>query len=225
MTDLLLYPAANHPTHESLRIGLLLALSGGLMDAYTFLCRGGVFANAETGNLVRLGICLAQRDWSGGLQFAFPILAFAFGVLMADLFQQQCGQGALHLTWRQLILVLECGVLILVSLLPLDALANVLVAFVSAVQMQSFRSFRGNAGGTTMCTGNLRSGTHNLFCFLTARSPDSLRSSLAYYSIILAFTLGALLGGLVDPLLGERAILLCVFPLSLACLLMFSKQV
>ena len=34
---------------ESLLIGALLAVSGGLMDAYSYLFRGQVFANAQTG--------------------------------------------------------------------------------------------------------------------------------------------------------------------------------
>lgn len=33
---------------ESLRLGLLLALAGGFMDAYSYIERGGVFANAQT---------------------------------------------------------------------------------------------------------------------------------------------------------------------------------
>ena len=32
-----------------------LILSGGLLDSYTYCCRGGVFANAQTGNLVLMG--------------------------------------------------------------------------------------------------------------------------------------------------------------------------
>jgi len=31
---------------ESIQLGAILALSGGLMDAYTYVCRGHVFANA-----------------------------------------------------------------------------------------------------------------------------------------------------------------------------------
>ena len=31
-------------TSEALRVGLVLALAGGYLDAYTYLCRGGVFA-------------------------------------------------------------------------------------------------------------------------------------------------------------------------------------
>ena len=61
---------------ESLRLGLVLALVGGYLDAYTYLCRGGVFANAETGNMVLLGIHLAQGHWQGALKYLSPVLAF-----------------------------------------------------------------------------------------------------------------------------------------------------
>lgn len=50
---------------ESLRLGLLLAVVGGFLEAYTFLSRGGVFANCETGNLVLLGLYLAQGQMVG----------------------------------------------------------------------------------------------------------------------------------------------------------------
>ena len=58
---------------ESLANGLLLAFAGGMMDAYTYLCRGQVFANAETGNLVLLGIQLAQRNWGRALYYLCPL--------------------------------------------------------------------------------------------------------------------------------------------------------
>ena len=44
---------------DSLRMGGLLAAIGGFLDSYTYIARGGVFANAQTGNLVLLGLRLA----------------------------------------------------------------------------------------------------------------------------------------------------------------------
>jgi hypothetical protein len=41
---------------DTLPTGLLLACAGGFLDAYTFVGRGGVFANAQTGNIVLLGV-------------------------------------------------------------------------------------------------------------------------------------------------------------------------
>ena len=41
---------------ETFRLGAVLALAGGFLDAYSYCVRGGIFANAETGNMVLLGI-------------------------------------------------------------------------------------------------------------------------------------------------------------------------
>ena len=48
---------------ETLRLGIILALSGGFMDAYSYLERGNVFANAQTGNLLLFGVNLAEGNY------------------------------------------------------------------------------------------------------------------------------------------------------------------
>ena len=45
-------------TSESFRLSALLSFSGGLQDAYTYNVRDGVFANAQTGNVV-----LMSQNW------------------------------------------------------------------------------------------------------------------------------------------------------------------
>ena len=48
---------------ETFLMGTLLALTGGFLDAYTYMSRGGVFANAQTGNIVLLGLNMASGQW------------------------------------------------------------------------------------------------------------------------------------------------------------------
>ena len=67
---------------ESFAAAALLALSGGLLDAYTYLCRGGVFANAQTGNMVLLAIRAAEGKWQEAGRYLIPILAFAAGAMI-----------------------------------------------------------------------------------------------------------------------------------------------
>lgn len=37
--------------------------AGGFQDAYTYCCRGSVFANAQTGNIVLLSAALFRGEW------------------------------------------------------------------------------------------------------------------------------------------------------------------
>ena len=65
---------------ESLLLNLLLACSGGFQDAYTYIGRGHVFANAQTGNIVLLSTHLLSGNVSLVLHYLLPVLAFAGGV-------------------------------------------------------------------------------------------------------------------------------------------------
>lgn len=164
---------------ESLTVGFLLALTGGLLDAYSYLNRGEVFATAETGNIVLMGINLAQQNWSGALHYLLPVLAFTAGILAAEWVRRRCDPGEgrpQRLHWRLPLLLAECGAILVVSALPmgpLDPLANIIISFASALQVESFRNIQGYGCVTTMCTGNLRSGTENLFHWLSRREPKA----------------------------------------------------
>lgn len=50
---------------EALPTGIFLTLSGGFQDAYTYFCRGKVFANAQTGNIIMMGHNLASIEKQG----------------------------------------------------------------------------------------------------------------------------------------------------------------
>ena len=56
---------------ESIKLGVILAIAGGFMDAYSYMCRGKVFANAQTGNILLLGINISERNWHMALPIWF----------------------------------------------------------------------------------------------------------------------------------------------------------
>ena len=209
---------------ERFRLGALLALAGGFLDAYTYLTRGKVFANAQTGNMVLLGINLLEGHWDRAGAYLIPILAFAAGVMAAELVRKRC-QHRSGLHWRQLMVAAELVIVAVVAFLPqqYNTAANVLVSFTCSLQVESFRKLRGRAFATTMCTGNLRSGTELLFRFLPTGEAEEGRGCLRYYGVILFFIGGAVLGGLSSGLWGERAVLCCCAMLLLAFLMMFVR--
>ena len=113
--------------------------------------------------------------------------------------------------WRQAVVLLEAVILLLVAFLPsqLNLLANVLVSFVCAMQVESFRKIEGNAYATTMCIGNLRSGMEYLYRWHVTRDRAHLHRAKVYYLVILVFVLGAALGGVTCRSLGRLSILIC----------------
>ena len=190
-------------------MGALLAAAGGLLDAYTYLSRGGVFANAETGNMVLFGICLIQGQWRRAAGYLLPILAFALGVLAAEFIREHHRSGPRY-HWRHTVLLAEIAVLCAVAFLPRgewDPAANTLVAFVCALPVETFRKVRGNPFATTMCTGNLRSGTEAIYHALTGGKRTSVEKGLCYYAVIACFIAGAALGVLLTKLAPQRAVL------------------
>ena len=219
----------NGQMSESLLLGGLLALAGGFFDAYTYLCRGGVFANAQTGNIVLFGLELAERQWLRALTYLLPILAFALGVVAAELVKRRGKRehhpdGALH--WRQTIVLAEIVILAVVAFAPqeLNTAVNISISFVCAMQVETFRKVRGSAFATTMCTGNLRSGTEQLVLWWQNGDRKAARKARHYYAIILWFIVGAALGALCTDAWGERALLLTCAPLLAVFGLMFREE-
>ncbi|MCI5624973.1 MAG: DUF1275 domain-containing protein [Clostridiales bacterium] len=207
---------------EALPLGLLLALTGGILDAYTYLNRGAVFATAETGNLVLLGINLAMGHWLKVIYYLLPISSYAAGLLVTLAFHRRSDKLFFH--WRQFVVLTECLVVLLATIIPqgeLDPLVNCMIAFISAMQVQTFRKFRGCACATTMCTGNLRSGVEALYFHLADKEPGSLDRAKVYFGLIAFFVTGAVISSLLAPLFAGRAILVAILPLAASFLLMF----
>lgn len=211
---------------ETLFLVALLAVVGGFLDAYTYLTRGEVFANAQTGNMVLLAIDLARGNFTLAFRYLIPIFAFATGVLVAEAVRARFHtHPTFH--WRQIVVAAEILILLAAAFTPRgprDNLINVSISFVCALQVESFRKIQGKAMATTMCTGNLRSGTELLFHFFQSGDKARFRPAFRYYSIILFFIAGASLGVWFTSLLEERAVLLCCGLLLIAFFAMFIRN-
>ena len=191
-----------HPAAERLFPVALLTLSGGLQDAYTYLRRGKVFANAQTGNIVLLGQSLFDGDWGRAARYLLPVLAFALGVAAAEAIRVRRPR------WQRRVLLWEILLLFLVGFIPhsLDQLANALVSFSCAMQVQAFRKVEGVPFASTMCIGNLRSGMESLCAFLRTGDHQERRKARLYFFLIFLFALGAEAGSLAAELLDLPAI-------------------
>lgn len=194
---------------------VMLTLAGGFLDAYTYAERGGVFANAQTGNIVKLGIAAAQGEYVRCVRFLVPVIAFVIGVAVVLMIESYCEKRKIHFI-RRAVLLIEMAVMIIVSFLPrgefTDMLSNVLVSFACAMQMECFRQFIGQAFATTVGTGNLRKMVEFVYRAVTRKNKEDLKTAGQYLVILLTFVFGAYIGTILTLKYGPRTILLTLIP-------------
>lgn len=211
-----------HQISESIGLGIVLALSGGLMDAYSYVGRGRVFANAQTGNILLLGIHASEGRWQEAVLYFFPVLAFTAGIILAETIRYRMKEkSTLH--WRQYCVLIEAVILFSVGFMSqgYNLLANSLTSFVCGIQVQSFRKIHGNAMATTMCIGNLRSAAQALTDYWHTRDRQTIKKALLFYGLILVFALGAVIGYKCVKLWQEKAIWLSSSLLFISFAMMF----
>jgi len=211
----------NKQMSESYLLGALLAVVGGYLDAYTYISRGKVFANAQTGNIILGGLNLAERNWTKSLYYMIPILAFVLGVYISDMIKNKYKENT-SFHWRQIVVLIEIAVLFSVAFIPqgaMDVIANTAVSFVCSLQYGSFRKFT-----TTMCTGNLRSATDLLFMYRQTKNKQSGKNSLQIYGIILFFVVGVVFGTHLTQSFMEKAVLFSCIILIFVFTIMFVKE-
>lgn len=216
---------AKQQISESMVLAVFLTLAGGFQDAYSYNCRGKVFANAQTGNIVLLGQNLAQGHFQTAMHYLMPLAAFIGGVYVTE-WVHHLYKDNKKVHWRQIVLFVEVVLLIIVGMLPhsLDVLANVLMSFACALQVNSFRKFRGLPCATTMCIGNMRSATEMLCKYHITKDKSLKKKSRYYYFVILIFAIGAAMGAVMSIHIGLPAIWTAAVLLGVGFVLMFIKE-
>ena len=181
---------------------------GGYLDAYTYLTRGGVFANNHTANMANLGIRAAQGDWRGAMACLIPMLACVLGAAAIGALKNRPKRRLLSGDWRQDALLLELLALIAAGFIrpgASDFAVNAGFSFLTGYQLCLFRSWEGSAHNTTICTGNLRSLGQYLYEAAEGRGPGAWAKPLRYAFLVFSFAAGAGTGAWICSAAGQRA--------------------
>ena len=117
MKKLRMHYCSKKQMSESFLTAAFLSVSGGLQDMYTYISRGHVFANAQTGNIVLLSQHIFAGNGADVMRYLMPVLSFMFGVAAATEIRQHFQNiGRIH--WRQIVILIEMSMLFLVGFLP-----------------------------------------------------------------------------------------------------------
>jgi uncharacterized membrane protein YoaK (UPF0700 family) len=188
-------PIRGSKAEDSLGVATLLSLAGGFLDAFTWLAHGGVFANAQTGNIVLLGLFSALGKWPEAVRHIPPIAAFTVGVFIAS-----------RMLAPLFSLVVEILLLLIVTVLPPgfpDVVVTVGISFTAALQTSSFKTVEGSNYSSVMTTGNLR---HSVEALTPWGDSVARRRACVLATVCVTFCLGAAIGAFATARLGNLAL-------------------
>ncbi len=194
---------------KKLETAMVLSVCGGYLDAYTYFVRGGVFANAQTGNIIKLGIQAVNGSFETCVRYLVPVIAFILGVILSMAIDRWMLKRNINMI-RRTVLLVEAMVLIAVGLLPAkeeyNLIANTMVSFVCAMQMETFTKFENQVIATTVSTGNLRKAAEFVFKAAADHNKEDMKIAFMYIKIIALFVFGVVSGTYASDLLGIRSV-------------------
>lgn len=212
--------------NERLWLFCMLMLVAGFFGGFTFSLRGRVFVNAQTGNLVLLSLGFATWDTALIKNALATFLAYFCGIIMAELISKKINKTS-FLIWERILLIFSIIVTICLGFIPEAApyeFSNFPIAFIAAMQFNTFEKAHGMGMATPFCTNHVKQASANLVRFLRTRDDNKLRISLSHLSMILSFIIGATLSIFLGRFLFGKAIWLSTIFLIIT-FYFFSKSI
>jgi uncharacterized membrane protein YoaK (UPF0700 family) len=200
-------------TMTSLRFALVLMATTGFVDAYTFVERGGVFANAQTGNVILGAIAVSTGSWLQAFQHLASILVFSVGVLVATHLRATTPHHELRRPGL-VALTLYAVMLGAAAFVPSTARPLIVVVPITLAAGLMFALFRRVDEFTyapMLTTGNLTRWLEAGHAHLYHPSPTSRHTFNVFFALTMCFVAGALAGALVTDAVGPPA---SAFPAS-----------
>ena len=200
-------------------IYFVLIFVAGFLGAFTYVLRGGVFCNAQTGNVVLLGMELGKGDWNGALYYLIPIGAYILGAVVSELLPNPV-KHRLAVRWDTLLIAVEMLVIVMLGFLPESApvqISQVAVNFIASMQYNTFRQAEGVAVATTFVTNHIRQVGVGLAMEWRHRhdaEKPHRRKFLTHLGMLLFFAAGATIGTVFCVQFLGRAIWITLLPLA-----------
>ena len=197
---------------------LLIAVAG-FFGAYTFLLKGSVFCNAQTGNVVLMGLALGQKKWMEALYYLIPISAYMMGAFLSELLPNPI-KHHLPIRWDSLLIGVEMLVVLGLGFLPESApvqIAQVAINFVASMQYNTFRQAEGVPMATTFVTNHIRQvgiGFAKEIRHWHSEDKPYRTRWIRHFKMLLFFLIGIVIGAVCCQLLLGKAIWITLIPLG-----------
>jgi uncharacterized membrane protein YoaK (UPF0700 family) len=195
-------------TSTTLRFAVLLTLTNGFLDAYTYIVRGGVFANVQTGNVILFAIDMRHRHFGNSLAHLWPILAFLAGVLLsAHVKSGRAEKLVSHpLRWVMGFQALAFTIVGFVPTSVPNSFVTIPISFLAAMQFTLFRNIGDLTYVAVATTGNLMRFVESGYQLYVDKDQSARLGFKVYGTLICAFAGGAVSGAFASEEWAHRAI-------------------
>lgn len=190
---------------------------GGIFGAYTYLLRGNVFCNAQTGNVVLMSMAFGSGEFAKAFYYLIPITAYLMGAVVSELLPNPV-KHRLPMRWDTLLIAIEMSAVILLGFVPDSTpvqISQVAINFIASMQYNTFRQAEGIPVATTFATNHIRQIGIGIARELKHRhaADKSYRIRLfKHFWMLIFFIFGAVIGTLFCHLAGGRAIWITLLP-------------
>lgn len=190
----------------------------GFWGAYTYLLRGNVFCNAQTGNVVLMGLALGSGEWKTALYYLVPISAYMLGAFVSELAPNPI-KHHFSVRWDTVLMFIEMAAVFALGFVPESApvqISQVVINFVASMQYNTFRQAQGIPVATTFATNHIRQigiGLAKEFQHRHSKDKSHRKKLFKHLQMLLFFSIGAVVGTVFCNLMLGKAIWLTMIPL------------
>lgn len=197
-----------------------LIIVAGFFGAYTFLLRGNVFCNAQTGNVVLMGMAIGSGKWGEALSYLIPISAYLLGAFVSELFPNMI-KHHLPFRWDTLLIAIEILVVLGLGFVPESApaqISQVAINFIASMQYNTFRQAEGVPMATTFATNHIRQigiGLANEIRHFRLKDKNNRERLLQHFEMLIFFVIGAVIGTVLCNIFLGKAIWATIIPFGI----------
>ena len=205
---------------EHKMVYVLLMMTAGMMGAYTFNMRGGVFCNAQTANIVIMSIAFGKGNWASGFYYLIPITAYLAGAFLSEALPSPVKEKG-FLRWDTYLILIEWITLLIIGFIPLSMphqIVQVAINFIASMQYNTFRQAEGIPMATTFCTNHVRQVGIAIAKVVRKQDFAAYERGMTHFAMLLSFLFGGAILTFACSFLQEKAIWIALIPLTIILL-------
>ena len=189
------------------------AMIGGFWGGYTIFNYLDIFANAQTGNLIKLVLDLCEGDFTFIWFMALSFLVYCGGNVFYVLVRRK-----VKISMKIVSLICTSAAVIAVGAIPYvrnDYVACYPIIFVAPIQWNAFKIAAGNSSSTIFSSNNVRQASMLTTNYILSRDKATGAKARFYWLTLLSFNSGVAMAGLLSMWLGVFSIWFCFVPIGI----------